>query len=140
MGRVALASIWLIAAVTKTLALDELAEMIKVLLPSLGKGSLILASLLVAIEVAIGLSLLFRRIWEFGAKLSICASMVFLAVNLIRYQANIGVPCSCFGPIYKLGPVPMISLDLLLIAWSAALLRAGGDTFDTGYSGLREAL
>jgi hypothetical protein len=129
-GRAVLASIWLLAAATKTTALDELAEMIKVIFPMVGNGGLIVALLLIATEALIGLSLLFRRTSELGIKLSICVSMAFLAVNVIRYQANLGVPCSCFGPIYKLGPAPMAFLDLSLIGLSAALLRAGGGVFD----------
>jgi hypothetical protein len=60
------------------------------------------------------------RTW--GLRLTLCCGSLFLGANVLRILYSIRVPCSCFGEIYKAGPLQMAGLDLAMIVLGALAL------------------
>lgn len=77
-----------------------------------------LTSLLISDEFLIGSLLGFRRSARIGALASGLCGFLFLSVNLIRVVEGTQVPCSCFGQLFQLGPLPLIAIDSVIILLS----------------------
>jgi len=123
-GRLLLAAMWFTAGYAKLHSLDELTTMVRAIFIGMGSSLALWPALaLIAFEAMLGIALLFSRTAALGLVLSVVAGLLFLAVNTVRLLDNIHAPCSCFGALYTASPQIMGGIDLIIILFSATLLR-----------------
>jgi hypothetical protein len=123
----ALSTIWIFSSVAKILSLDELQAMVRAIFPDFQQSAVIPSLALVGWELLLGVSILLPRARLWGLRLSALTTVGFIGVNIVRILGAIRVPCSCFGPLYKAEPGPMIFVDLCLLAASFLLLVSEPD-------------
>jgi len=118
-----LALIFFAAAVGKALTLEEFFDVLEA--SQLVKGQLIpsIAVTLIALELALAVLLCIPRSRALALQGAFVLSLLFLGYSIWRLINHIGVPCSCFGPLFKHSPVSSLVLAGLMTVASYWLLR-----------------
>ncbi len=115
--------VWLLSVIAKLSTMGQMADVIRSILPFLGKASMVFAVLILLGESTSFILLLFRRTLNLAAILSMVLGTIFVGVNIIRFSEAIPIPCSCFGELYKLSFPYIMLIDFGIILASGYLLN-----------------
>lgn len=111
---------YLLAAVSKLHTIDQVAEMLhtsKLLSRLLSTWA---AYLIVTLESLVALGCLMHRTRVAALSLAALLSGMFVAFAVWRIVADIRVPCSCFGPLFKMSPFESGAIAFALFLASLA--------------------
>ena len=124
-GILVLSMMFAAAAITKSLEFNQLVAAISVsrLLPDRASPFAAAVVLLFEYWVAVGVWIHQCRRWTLRVSCGLC--WVFLWYHVWMWLNNIPAPCHCFGSLFKIPPPVGLSIDVVLLATSAALLRNG---------------
>lgn len=75
------------------------------------------------IEILIAFALAIPRFRVLGLRSAVWMYAFYAAYNGWRIIRGIGVPCSCFGPLFTISPAAVLALDLAFFGLSIFLLR-----------------
>ncbi|HLK61524.1 MAG TPA: MauE/DoxX family redox-associated membrane protein [Chthonomonadaceae bacterium] len=122
-GRNILAVTFLFAACAKWLQLSQFVGT----LTASGLVSLSLAPfvsiLIIVMELTAGIGLLIPSLRTQALYVLLMLLPAFLFYSIWRQVQHIEVPCSCFGPLFKIDPIPSALLDAGLLGLTLLILR-----------------
>ena len=124
---VLLGAFWSVIGLLKTLRMKELSDVITSVLPAFRSVSVAIAICFVLLEIVAGLLILFKKTTHIGLILSLGLASTYAGVNFIRFSDGIKVPCSCFGPLFKVSPLGMIFVNIGICLVTATLLKKRGE-------------
>ena len=84
----------------------------------------VVAYTVIVAEILLCIGLFIPRLQLPAIIASICVVSGYLSFNMWKWTQGIGVPCNCFGALYKFAPYQMIIINIILLASLAGLLRS----------------
>jgi uncharacterized membrane protein YphA (DoxX/SURF4 family) len=132
-----LAFVFLVAGAVKIYSIDQARDTIATahLVPPGSEQAV--AVILIALELAAGIGLLIPNHYRASLYLALGLSSLFTSFSVWKWYRDIPIPCSCFGPLFKLTPIQSLAFDLVLLALVGVLLSdpaSFGKAFSARYS------